>query len=168
MRRIEIVDYDPRWPENFRTHAAAISAALGDAALRIEHIGSTSVPKLGAKPIIDVLVVVKDSGDEVAYLPQMEAAGYELHVREPDFHQHRMFRTPARDVHVHVFSSGSSEVACVLMFRDQLRRDPNDRRLYEETKRRLAADSWPNMDAYAEAKTEVIERIISAANQKLG
>ena len=159
----EIVDYEPLWPEKFRAHASVIAEALGDAALRIEHIGSTSVPGLAAKPIIDILLVVEDSADEDSYRSQMETAGYELRVREPDFYEHRMFRTPARDVHVHVYSPGSPEIERYLTFRDRLRKNTDDRHLYEETKRRLGTQSWADMDAYAEAKTEVIEAIIAAA-----
>ncbi|MCA9103186.1 MAG: GrpB family protein, partial [Planctomycetales bacterium] len=120
-REITIVGYDPAWPATFRRHAERVTRALGATALDIEHIGSTSVPDLAAKPIVDMLVVVPDAADEDAYRPQFEAAGYVLRVREPEFEQHRMFRTPERDVHVHVFSPGSREGARLLTFRDCLR-----------------------------------------------
>src|SRR5262249_32790734 len=103
-REIRIVEYDPRWTEKFQKHAKVLLRALGKRALAIEHAGSTSRPGLAAKPIIDILVVVEDSGNEAGYLPALVAAGYVLRVREPDWHQHRMFRTPRRDVHVHIFS----------------------------------------------------------------
>ncbi len=160
---IEIVDYDPRWPQRFDAHRDTIANALGAVALRVEHIGSTSVPELAAKPIIDILVVVEDSGDEGTYLPALEATGYVLRVREPDFDEHRMLRTPERDVHIHVFSAGSSEIERYLTFRDRLRRSDHDRQRYETTKRDLATQAWSDMDAYANAKTEVIEGIIVAA-----
>lgn len=140
-REVRIVDYDPEWPKKFQTHAAIIEAALGGSALRIEHIGSTSVPGLGAKPIIDILVVVADSTDESSYLPQLEAEGYVLRVREPDWHQHRMFRTPEKDVHIHIYSAGCREIQRNLTFRDRLRRDSGDKCRYERTKRELAAKS---------------------------
>ena len=162
-REIKVVNYDPDWPEEFETHAKVIADALGGSALRIEHVGSTSVPSLAAKPIIDILVVVEDSADESAYLPQLEAAGYVLRVREPDWNEHRMFRTHEEDVHVHVYSLGCPEVERTLAFRDRLRRNADDRRRYERTKRELAAQEWPDMNAYAEAKTEIIESIIAAA-----
>ena len=92
----------------------------------------------------------------------MEAAGYVLRVREPEFHEHRMFRTPTLDVHVHVFSNGSPEIDRLLAFRDRLRAGC-DRQLYEDTKRELAAREWPDMNAYAAAKSEVIERILREA-----
>jgi GrpB-like predicted nucleotidyltransferase (UPF0157 family) len=166
-RVIEILDYDPHWPAEFKTHAKMIADALGHVALRIEHIGSTSVPELAAKPIIDILLVVADSANEGSYLPALEAAGYELRVREPDFHEHRMLRTPSRDVHIHVFSPGSPEVERYLVFRDRLRKEAHDRQVYEAAKRKLAAQSWPDMNAYAEAKTDVIEGIIAAAHAEV-
>lgn len=162
-REVKLLDYDRDWPRKFETHARVIADALRDFALRIEHIGSTSVPGLAAKPIIDILVVVPDSGDESAYLSRLEAAGYVLRVREPDWNEHRMFRTPEQDVHIHVYSAGCPEVQRNLAFRDRLRRNVDDRRRYERTKRELAAKEWPDMNAYAEAKTEVIESIIAAS-----
>jgi GrpB-like predicted nucleotidyltransferase (UPF0157 family) len=160
---IVVADYDPAWPERFRREAAKIRAALGEAALAIEHIGSTSVPGLAAKPIVDILLVVEDSSDEASYVPALEGAGYVLRVRERDFHEHRMLRTAARDVHVHVFSSGSPEIDRYLLLRDHLRRNEEDRELYARTKRDLARRDWPSMQHYAEAKTGVIEDIIARA-----
>jgi len=158
-RQIVIADYDAGWPTLFRQHADRIAAALGEAALQIEHIGSTSIPGLAAKPIVDIILVVQDSSDEAAYLPALITAGYELRVREPDWHEHRMFRTPERDVHIHVFSDGSPEIARHIDFRDWLRVHDDDRYLYEQTKRRLASEDWPSMNAYADAKTGVIQQI---------
>lgn len=160
---IKIVEYDTDWPQKFETHARVISDALGGSALRIEHIGSTSVPGLAAKPVIDMLVVVADSADESAYLPHLEAAGYLLRVREPDWNEHRMLRTPDRDVHIHIYTAGCPEIQRNLLFRNRLRQNDADRRRYEQTKRTLAARDWPDMNAYAEAKTEVIESILAAS-----
>lgn len=157
---IEIVDYDPAWPQKFETHARVIADALGSHALLVEHIGSTSVPGLAAKPIIDILVVVPDSADEGTYLTQLEAAGYVLRVREPDWNEHRMFRTPEKDVHIHIYSIGCPENQRNLTFRGRLRRNVIDRRRYEQTKRELAAKEWFDMNAYADAKTDVIESIL--------
>jgi GrpB-like predicted nucleotidyltransferase (UPF0157 family) len=162
-REIKIVAYDTDWPKKFETHARLIAGALGGSALRIEHIGSTSVPGLAAKPIIDILVVVTDSAYESAYLPLLEAAGYALRVREPDWNEHRMLRTPEKDVHIHIYSAGCPEIERNLTFRDRLRRNRDDRSRYEQTKRELAAKEWPDMNAYADAKTEVIESIIAAS-----
>ena len=160
---IVVVDYDPAWPVRFAAHETAIRHALGDRARQLEHVGSTAVPGLAAKPIIDVLLVVDDSADEGSYLPALEAAGYELRIREPDFHEHRMLRTPARDMHLHVLSTGSPEIERYLLLRDRLRGDEADRALYERTKRELASHSWPTMQHYAEAKGAVIEEIIARA-----
>ena len=160
---IVISEYDPAWPARFRAEAQRISAALGGRERRVEHIGSTSVPGLAAKPVVDILLVLDDPGDEASYLPALEAAGYELRVREPGFWEHRMLRTPARDVHVHVFPPDTPEIDRYLLFRDRLRADVAERELYEATKRRLAAKDRPTMQHYAEAKTEIVEAIIARA-----
>ena len=165
-REITIVDYDPKWPTKFETQARIIANALGRSALRIEHIGSTSVPDLAAKPIIDILVVVQDSADESTYLPQLESAGYVLRVREPDWNEHRMLRTPEKDVHIHIYSIGCPEIQRNLTLRDRLRQNIDERRRYEQVKRELAKNDWSDMDAYARAKSEVIESIIAAANER--
>lgn len=160
QREIVIAEYDESWPLRFAEHRARIASALGAAARQIEHIGSTSVPGLAAKPIVDVLVTVDDVADEASYLPALEAAGYEQRVREPD---HRMFRTPARDVHVHVWQTGSEAARNDLRFRDRLRADAADRALYEATKRHLAGREWRDMNDYAEAKGPVIRQIMERA-----
>lgn len=162
-REITIRDYDPGWQKIFCRHSKVIRDALGDVALRIEHVGSTAVPGLAAKPIVDMLLIVADSSDEASYLSRMEKAGYRLRVREPEFQQHRMFRTPGLDVHIHVFSRDSAETERLLIFRDRLRTNAHDRQLYEQTKRALAAQDWPDMNAYAEAKSTVMQGIIVAA-----
>jgi GrpB-like predicted nucleotidyltransferase (UPF0157 family) len=160
---IVIVDYDPAWPLRFENERARIVASLGSRAQATEHVGSTSVAGLAAKPIVDICVIVADSSDEASYLPDLEQAGYVLRVREPEWHEHRMLRTRARDVHVHVFSTGTAEVDRMLLFRDWLRQHSDDRALYERTKRDLAATGWPTMQDYANAKTEVIESTIARA-----
>ena len=131
------------WPEKFQQHAELITQALGLKALCVDHVGSTSVPGLAATPIIDIVVVVENSGDEAAYLPALLAARYVLRVREPDWHQHRMLRTPQLDVHVHIFSSGCVEVARMLAFRNRLRSNAEDRLRYAALKRNLAKLDWP-------------------------
>ena len=163
-REIRIVSYDAAWPRKYEANARVIADALSASALRIEHIGSTSVPGLAAKDIIDILVVVQDSANESAYLPQLEAFGYILRVREPEWNEHRMFRTKEKDVHVHIYSSGCPEIERNLIFRDRLRRNIDDRRRYEQTKRELATKEWSDMNEYAEAKSTVIESILNAAS----
>jgi GrpB-like predicted nucleotidyltransferase (UPF0157 family) len=162
--RILIVDYDPRWPELFRREADRVHAALGPRALRIEHTGSTAVPGLAAKPIIDMLLVVTNSADEAVYLPALEAAGYALRIREPHWHEHRMFKGPDTPIHLHVFSSGCPEIDRILMFRDRLRSNASERHLYARTKLALAQKEWQYAQNYADAKTAVIEEIIGRAS----
>lgn len=157
---IVLAEYDPRWPEFFQQHANRIRGALEVVALRIEHIGSTSVPGLLAKPIIDILLVVANSAEESSYLPALERVGYELRVREPAENEHRMLRTRNRTAHIHVYSVGCKEIERYLVFRDRLRTHADDHALYAQTKCALAAQDWPEMNAYAVAKTDVIERII--------
>jgi GrpB-like predicted nucleotidyltransferase (UPF0157 family) len=99
-----LVESDPEWPALFELEVVRIRGALGERVVRIEHVGSTSVPGLIAKPIIDIALVVPDSADESAYVPGLEAAGYRLLLRTPDWEEHRMFNGPNTDVNLHVFS----------------------------------------------------------------
>ena len=160
---IHLAPPDPTWPQQYAEMAARIRQALGPVAVVVEHVGSTSVPGLAAKPFLDVLLLVPDPGDEAAYVPQLEAAGFLLHVREPDWHQHRFLRAHDPEVQIHVFAVGSEEAERMLLFRDRLRADVDERALYEETKRRLAAGSWTRVQDYADAKSEVVEEIIARA-----
>jgi GrpB-like predicted nucleotidyltransferase (UPF0157 family) len=160
---IHLAPPDPTWPQQYAEVADRLRQALGPVAVRIEHVGSTSVPGLAAKPILDVLLLVDDPADEAAYVPSLEAAGFLLHVREPDWHEHRLLRAEGPDAQVHVFAVGSGEAERVVLFRDRLRADPEDRVLYEQTKRQLAARSWHVVQDYADAKSEVVEAIIARA-----
>ena len=160
QREVVIAAYDPRWPERFQLERERIERALGAVARRIEHVGSTSVPGLAAKPIVDVLVAVDDADDEPAFGPALESAGYEPRVREPG---HRMYRTPQRDVHVHVWNDDDPEIARYLAFRDRLRESPVDRGEYERLKRSLAQREWSDINHYAQAKGPLIEAILARA-----
>jgi GrpB-like predicted nucleotidyltransferase (UPF0157 family) len=160
---VTLADYDPQWPHLFEREAARIRAALGDRARVVEHAGSTSVPGLAAKPIIDVVLVVDDSADESAYVPALEAAGYVLRIREPDWFEHRVFKGPDTNVNLHVFSRGCVEVDRMLAFRDHLRENEADRRRYEEAKRELAVRHWKYVQHYADAKTAVVTEIMARA-----
>lgn len=160
---IEIADYDPSWPGIFAEEATKIRRALGERARRIEHAGSTSVPGLAAKPLIDIVLVVDSSADEASYVPALEAAGYTLRTREPDWYEHRMLRGREPSVNLHVFSTGCEEIERMLAFRDWLRANEDDRRLYEQTKRDLATRNWKYGQNYADAKTEVVRDIMSRA-----
>jgi len=160
---IVLADYDPAWPFLFEREAARIRGALGDRVRLLEHVGSTSVPGLPAKPIVDMLLAVADSADEAAYVPSMEAAGYVVRIREPDWHEHRVFKGPDTDINLHTFSAGSSEIARMLAFRDWLRTHDDERELYLRTKSELAARHWAYVQDYADAKGEVVEAIIARA-----
>jgi GrpB-like predicted nucleotidyltransferase (UPF0157 family) len=160
---IYIADYDPEWPRLFAREAERVRAVLGDRVLMLEHVGSTSVPGLAAKPRIDMLLVVPDSADEPAYVPDMEAAGYTLVIREPDWYQHRAFKGPDVDINLHVFSPGCTEIERMRRFRDWLRGNVADRELYERTKRELARREWKYTQNYADAKTAVVEEILARA-----
>ena len=165
--RILVVDYDPRWPELFRVEADRIRGAIGARVVWLEHTGSTSVPGLAAKPTIDITLVVADSADEASYLPALDHAGYILRIREPEWHEHRMFKGRDTDLNLHVFSSGCPEVDRILIFRDWLRTHPADRDLYARTKLELGRREWQRVDDYAAAKTAVIEEILSRARNPL-
>lgn len=160
---IELRNYDPAWPRLYRREAARIRSVLGDQVVRLEHVGSTSVPGLAAKPIVDLVLEVPDAAEEAAYLPAMEAAGYVLRLREPDWHQHRLFKGPDSDINLHVFSAASPETDRMVRFRDRLRAKPADRELYLGTKRELAARAWTYVQQYADAKTAVIAEILARA-----
>lgn len=162
---VRLVEYDPAWPLLFEREAARIGSALGGRALLVEHAGSTSVPGLAAKPVVDIVLAVADSADEQAYVPLLEAAGYVLRIREPDWFEHRLFKGPDTDVNVHVFSERCAEIGRMLAFRDHLRRDPEDRELYLRTKRELAARTWRYVQHYADAKTRVVEEILLRATR---
>lgn len=161
--KVVVVDYDPDWPRQFATEAARIRAALGAHVLLLEHAGSTSVPGLAAKPIIDIVLVVRDSSDEAAYVPPLEAVGYVLRVREPDWYQHRVLKRVDPAVNLHVFSPGCPETERMLLMRDWLRAHEDDRDLYERTKRELAQRDWKYTQNYADAKTTVVEEILAHA-----
>ena len=159
---VRIVDHDPTWPERFEVERNRISRALGATARRIEHIGSTSVPGLASKPVIDVMVTVDDPDNDAAFLPALTSMGYVLRVIEPE---HRMFRTPTRDVHIHLWRADSDDERRHLLFRDWLRVNADDRARYELVKRELAARDWDDSNDYADAKSDVIAGILEHAGR---
>jgi GrpB-like predicted nucleotidyltransferase (UPF0157 family) len=160
---IVVSDYDPAWPVAFAREAARIRAILGSTVELLEHAGSTSVPGLPAKPVIDIVLAVPDSSDEATYVPPMEAGGYVLRIREPGWFEHRVFKGPDTDVNLHVFTAGCSEIDQMLLFRDWLRAHPEDRELYAATKRELATREWKYVQQYADAKTAVVHAILARA-----
>jgi GrpB-like predicted nucleotidyltransferase (UPF0157 family) len=160
---VQLDEYNPTWPRLFEREALRIRGALGERALLIEHAGSTSVPGLAAKPIIDILLVVADSSDEASYVPDLEAAGYVLRIRELQWHQHRLFKGPDTNINLHVHTQGCVEIDRFLRFRDYVRAHPEERLLYEGAKRKLAKQTWMYVQNYADAKTDVVEEILTRA-----
>ena len=160
---IYLAPYDPEWPARYQREAERIRSILGDRVRLLEHAGSTSVPGLSAKPVIDIVLAVPDSADEGAYVPPMEAAGYVLRIREPDWFEHRLFKGPDTNLNLHTFSDGCPEIERMLAFRDRLRTHDDERIRYEDTKRELAARDWTYVQYYADAKGEVVEEIAARA-----
>jgi GrpB-like predicted nucleotidyltransferase (UPF0157 family) len=160
---IQLSDYDAAWPVLFAREATRIQGILCDRAISIEHVGSTSVPGLAAKPIIDIVLEVHDSAAEIGYVPAFESGGYQLRIREPQWWQHRMLKGPDTDINLHVFTVGCPEVTRMLRFRDHLRANAADRQLYEAAKRQLASRHWQYVQHYADAKTDVIHEIMRRA-----
>lgn len=163
---IRLVPYDPNWPAEFEQHAGRIREALSERVVLLEHVGSTSVPGLSSKPIIDMVMAVADAADEYSYVTPLEEIGYVLKIREPDWFKHRLLKTAEADVHLHVFSAGCEEIGRMLAFRDWLRTHDDDRLLYERTKRELAQRTWKHTQHYADAKSEVVQAILGRAMQK--
>lgn len=135
---IAIEEPDPAWPEAYEGVAARVREALGPRMLQIEHVGSTSVPGLPAKPVIDVDLIVADPADEAAWLPALEGAGFVLTVREPWWHEHRCLKLWEPLVNLHVFGPEAPEPWKHRIFRDHLRRDAADRMRYAAAKRESA------------------------------
>jgi GrpB-like predicted nucleotidyltransferase (UPF0157 family) len=159
--RVNLVAYDPTWPAQYEAVAARIRRAIGDTAVVLDHVGSTSVPGLAAKDQIDVVLGVPDATDEAAYVLALEAADFEFAIREPEWFEHRLFRGRDPKVNLHTFSADCEEISRMLAFRDWLRTHPADREVYEREKRRLAEQTWATMQDYADAKTDVVREILA-------
>lgn len=159
--QVTLVEYDHAWPEMFRREEERIRSALGERALLVEHVGSTAVPGLIAKPCIDILLAVADAGDDTSYVPELQRAGYVLRIRDEDEDgdPHRVFKGQEINLNLHVWSAGSRHVARHLEFRDWLRANPEDRMRYADAKRELAGRHWRHMQDYADAKNEVVQEI---------
>ncbi|GII95004.1 GrpB family protein [Sinosporangium siamense] len=163
--QVVLMPYSDGWPVAYSVEAGRIGGALEGVRHVVEHVGSTSVPGLAAKPILDVLLIVPDSADESSYVPALKREGYELTIREPDWFEHRVLKKygEAMPVTLHVLSEGCPEIRRMLAFRDRLRVNEEDRALYERTKLALAGQQWKYLQNYADAKTEVVEAILSRA-----
>ena len=162
---IAFAEPDPAWPALYDREEARIRSILGDRVIRIAHTGSTSVPGLAAKPVIDITLLVADVRDEDAWARDLEAAGYVIRIREaePEWFDHRTLKGPDTNVNLHVFSDGCVEWDRMVGFRDWLRTHDDDRALYERTKRELLGRHWDYVQDYADAKTEVVEAINARA-----
>ena len=165
---VGLVEYDPAWPSLFEHEATRIAAALDERALQLEHVGSTSVPGLVAKPRIDIVLAVADSADEPSYVPALESASYMLRIREPKWFEHRLLRGSEPAVNLHVFSVGCPEIERLVAFRDRLRTNEADRNLYARHKQGLARRDWKYVQNYADAKTAIVEEILTRARPALG
>lgn len=160
---VELQESDPSWATLYSREEGRIRSVLGARALVVEHVGSTSVPGLAAKPIIDVVLSVADSSDEESYVPALEAEGYVLTIREEAWFEHRMFKGPDTKVNLHVFSHGATEVDRMVAFRDHLRTNTDDRKRYEDVKRQLASQHWKFVQNYADAKSQIVTEIMDRA-----
>ena len=160
---IQLAEPDPGWPILFSREESRVRPILGDRVRLLEHVGSTSVPGLLAKPTIDLVLAVADSADESSYLPALGAAGYVLRIREPDWFEHRLVKGPDTDINLHVFTEGTIEVDQMIAFRDHLRASPEDLKRYADTKRELASRHWKYVQDYADAKSDVVAEIMRRA-----
>jgi GrpB-like predicted nucleotidyltransferase (UPF0157 family) len=162
---VRIVPYDPSWPVRFEEEAGRLRGALGDLAQRIEHIGSTAIPGMGAKPIIDIAIALKSLDPEEPYRGLLEQIGYEYGV-QPDefFNQRRYFklnREGRRVANLHVTLARSLQERRHVAFRDALRREPSTAAAYEQLKRELAERFPADRGTYTEAKTSFIEQVLT-------
>ncbi len=163
---VQVVAPDPGWPAAYEQVRAGLVTALGDRALAVAHVGSTSVRGLWAKPIIDIDLTVADSADEHAWLPDLEAAGFVLHFREPEWEEHRLLKHHEPKANVHVFSPGAIEPLRHLAFTSWLSEHPGDLAMYADLKRQLAAQGPGEPGDYTNAKAALVydlyERIFAA------
>ncbi|MBM7633180.1 GrpB family protein [Geomicrobium sediminis] len=162
---IELHEYNPTWPAQYQLEEEKIYRALQSAVVQLEHVGSTSIPRMSAKPIIDILLVVHDSANESRYVQALESIGYKLVIREPDWYEHRLLKRNDEGVNLHVFSEGCEETGRMLTFRDHLRTNEEDFIKYKEKKQELSTRTWRHVQHYADAKSEVVEEIIHKANR---
>jgi len=164
---IEVEQYSPLWVEQYEIRRSEIEAAIPEVALSVEHVGSTAVPGLPAKPVIDIDLIVADPEREDSYIPPLEAIGYELTVRERSWYQHRMLRHDNPRVNLHVFGPACPEHVRHILFRDWLRERPVDRQRYADAKI-LAKDGVTNASDYNSRKQNVVRDIYSGIFKSRG
>lgn len=168
---IVIEDYDPAWADRFAAAAAELREALGSRVIGVEHVGSTSVPGLAAKPVVDIDLLLPDTEDESTYVPVLGEHGYRLVLREPWWHGHRMLVSAAEDINLHVWPPAAPEPVRHRLFRDWLRSHPDDLQLYAAAKRDIAHRTEDRPGDYNLAKNDVIDEIyarIFAAGPAMG
>lgn len=168
MSRVEVVPHSPRWRDAFEAEAKRVAAALGENVVAVHHIGSTAIPNIYAKPIIDLLVEVRDIVEVDGRRSMMEALGYEV-MGEFGIQGRRYFRKDDREgvrTHqVHAFEAGSAQVERHLAFRDYMIANPEAARKYSELKRRLAQEHPQNIDGYMDGKDDFIKEMDRRAAQ---
>lgn len=169
MDEVVIAAYDPAWPEVFAGEAQAIRQALGDVLIGVEHVGSTAIPGLAAKPVIDIAVSVASLTAAEAKIPALEALGYDCR-GENGIPGRLFFRKGLREFrrthHLHLVEAGHEQWAAMLAFRDYLRARPGDAQRYEALKRALAEQFRDNRAAYSKGKTEFVQAILEKARQQ--
>src|SRR2546423_13276287 len=168
MRKVEVVPYDPRWRDAFEAEAKHVAAALGENVVAIHHIGSTAIPNIYAKPVVDLLVEVRDIAEVDGQSSAMESLGYEV-MGEYGIPRHRYFRKDnqegIRTHHIHAFEAGSAEVERHLAFRDYMIAHPGEAQRYSELKRRPAEEHPQSMDRYVDGKDGFIKEMDRRAAQ---
>ncbi|KAJ4252329.1 hypothetical protein NW762_010927 [Fusarium torreyae] len=167
-----IVEPDPSWPDIFALTKARIESALGDTAISIDHVGSTSVPGLPAKAVIDIDLTVKDADNEESYVPSLEKVSFHFLIRERAWHGHRFFcNYDPVPINLHVWGPDCPEAERHKIFRDWLRRNEDDRKLYANIKRgaaKLSVEKGENINEYTARKDNVIHEILQRAFKDLG
>lgn len=168
---LEVVDYDPSWPAQYEELRARIDAAMGPAALSISHVGSTSVPGLAAKPVIDVDIIVADIRDESTYVPALENAGFQFLLREPDWYEHRLFVNYNPQANIHIWTPTSGQITRHRAFTAWLKAHPEDLEKYAQAKKEscdLAKEHGEGVNQYADRKNEVLVEIMTRALAAVG
>ncbi|PWV52298.1 GrpB family protein [Nocardiopsis sp. L17-MgMaSL7] len=161
--RVRLSEPDPKWPYLFRQEESRIRGALGDRVLSLDHVGSTAVSGLAAKPCVDLVMAVTDSADETAYLDDLEKVGYTLVIAEPDWYEHRVLKGPSVNLNLHVFSQGCEEIDRMRLFRDYLIADAGARERYTAVKRELSERTWKRIQDYADAKSGIVTELLAEA-----
>ena len=168
---IEVVPYDPRWPELYELEKASLLPAFGDSLCCIEHIGSTAVPGLAAKPVIDILAGVRSLLEAPIFIPALLALGYEyIQKHEAVFPERRYLHkivNGRHTHHLHIVEPESDFFKVQILFRDYLRTHPQDATRYADLKYHLAQKYRNDREAYTDGKSQLIQEILRAARQQL-